>query len=126
MHNFYAEAETSWVEKFPKSGFENISENAGLGERLLYGLKICVIGMLVVFAVLAVLCLILYLFKVYYNVITKKAASKKTADAANIPAPAASAESDEETVVAVATAAIAASRNESDAAFKVISITKIN
>ena len=125
MHNFFAEAETSYVEKFAKSGFDNISENAGIGERFLYGLKICVIGMLVVFAVLAVLCLILYLFKVYYNVSNKKAAAKKTAAPVSAPV-AASTESDEETVVAVATAAIAASRNESDAAFKVISITKIN
>ncbi len=125
MHNFFAEAETSWVEEFSKSGFENIPENAGLGERFIYGLKICAIGMLIVFAVLAVLCLILYLFKVYYNVSTKKAAAKKTAAPVSAPA-VSSSETDEETLVAVATAAIAASRNDSDAAFKVISITKIN
>ena len=131
MYNFFNEAaaslveETSWMEKFPKSGFDNISENAGFGERLIYGLKICAIGMLVVFAVLAVLCLVLYLFKLYYNMSTKKAAEKKAASAVSAPA-VSSAETDEETLVAVATAAIAASRNESDAAFKVISITKIN
>ncbi len=107
-----------------KSGFEQLAENATFSERLLYGLKVCLIGMLIVFAVLAILCGVLYLFKLYYMLSQKKKAP--AAAPAEKPAPAGDAPNDEELTVAVATAAIAAARNESDAAFKVISITKID
>jgi len=108
-----------------KSGFEELAENATVSERLLYGLKVCLIGMLIVFAVLAILCGVLYLFKLYYKLSQKKKAPS-TAPVEN-PAPAAAGVTeDEELTVAIATAAIAAARNDSDAAFKVISIKKID
>ena len=114
---------SSWPEKF-SSGYPNLAENASFAEKLIYGLKVCLIGMLIVFAVLAILCAVLYCFKIYY-----KLSQKKKQPAAEIAKPAVSAPGaadDEELTVAIATAAIAAMRNESDAAFRIISIQKID
>ncbi len=107
-----------------KSGFENLAEDASFVDRLLYGLRVCAIGMLVVFAVLIFLCGILYLFKLYYKLTQKKKSPAPAVQPAAAATPAA--EDDEELTVAVATAAIAAARNDSDAAFKVVSIRKID
>lgn len=110
-------------EAFTKSGFENLAENATFTDRLLYGLRVCAIGMLIVFAVLLILCGVLYLFKLYYKLSQKKKAQpavQPAAPAANTGA------DDEELTVAMATAAIAAARNDSDAAFRIVSIRKID
>lgn len=109
---------------FPISGFENLSKDASFVERLLYGLKFAAIGILTVFLILTLLMAVLYVFKlVFYR---KPKAGTKAAPV-NSPSaqPAPSAANDEATLVAIATAAIAASRSESDCAFKVISVTKI-
>lgn len=103
------------------SGYANMPEDASLGERFSYGIKVVGIGMSVVFMVLLILMAILYIFKLV--AVSKKPA--KPEPAVKPAAPAAKAEDDEETVVAIATAAIAASRGESDCGFKVLSITKI-
>ncbi len=110
-------------EAFTKSGFENLAEDATFTDRLLYGLRVCAIGMLIVFAVLLILCGVLYLFKLYYKLSQKKKAQpvvQPAAPAANTGA------DDEELTVAIATAAIAAARNDSDAAFRIVSIKKID
>ena len=89
---------------FPKSGIENLAADASFGEKLAYALKYAAIGLFSVFG------------------------SKKKATATTAPAPKAAeapAGDSEEELVAVATAAIAAYRGESDCAFKVISINKI-
>ncbi|MDD4124315.1 MAG: OadG family protein [Eubacteriales bacterium] len=93
-------------------------------DRLLYGLKICAIGMTVVFLVLFILFIVLYCFKLYYNAGQKKISSAKDIPVDNVPVSSA-APDDEETVAILATAAISASRNDKEAAFKVISIKKI-
>lgn len=114
---------SGWQAEFG-SGYPNLAENASFAEKLVYGLKVCLIGMLIVFAVLAILCAVLYCFKIYY-----KLSQKKKQSAAEIAQPAVSAPGaadDEELTVAIATAAIAAMRNESDAAFRIISIQKID
>ena len=108
---------------FPKSGIENLAADASFGEKLAYALKYAAIGLMTVFMVLIIIMAVLYLFKLF-----SVFGSKKKATATTAPAPKAAeapAGDSEEELVAVATAAIAAYRGESDCAFKVISINKI-
>lgn len=105
--------------------YPNLDPNAPLGEKFMYGLQVAGIGMAVVFLVLIVLMLILYVFKLFATAGAKKPAEASKAAPAAPVAPAAPAADDEQTIVAVATAAIAAERGESQCAFKVISITKL-
>ena len=118
-----AAADSSWVETF-SSGMENLNPNAPFSEKLLYGLKIALIGIVVVFLILAIIRAVLVVF----NLIFKNKSAAKPAERETAPAPVqkpVSGALDEETVVAVATAAIAAARGEEKCAFNVISITKI-
>lgn len=92
-----------------------------LGEKLLFGLQVAAIGLLMVFAVLILLWAIIALMAKIFGSVSKKAEPK----AAPAPVVVSSSEADESEVVAVATAAIAASRGESNCAFKVVSIQKI-
>lgn len=108
---------------------EDISEGSSLAERANVGVQVVAIGMGVVFGVLILLIGILQLFKLFA---LKKSVTPevKAPIAAPAPAPvaapvAAVPASEEEAIVAIATAAIAASRGESDCAFKVLSIKKI-
>ncbi len=120
---------------FPGSGFENLAKDASFMDRLVYGLKICGIGMIVVFLVLVFLWFILYCSKFLNNKNAKKetlpgdeAAPATVSAVTAVPGTStvSAADSiDEQTVVVVATAAITASRNAKDAAFKVISVKKI-
>lgn len=116
---------TSAKGTFSKSGYSNLNENASIGERFMYGLRVTGIGMVVVFLVLIIIMAILYVFKLVALAGTKKEVSASQAAPAAPVASASTGNADEETVVAVATAAIAASRGASSCAFKVISITKI-
>ena len=118
-----AAADSSWVETF-SSGMENLNPNAPFSEKLLYGLKIALIGIVVVFLILAIIWAVLFVF----NLIFKNKSAEKPAERETAPAPVqkpVSGAPDEETAVAVATAAIAAARGEEKCAFNVISITKI-
>lgn len=118
-----AAADSSWVETF-SSGMENLNPNAPFSEKLLYGLKIALIGIVVVFLILAIIWAVLFVF----NLIFKNKSAEKPAERETAPAPVqkpVSGTLDEETAVAVATAAIAAARGEEKCAFNVISITKI-
>lgn len=112
---------------FEKSGLANLAQDASFGDRLSYGLKYAAVGMVTVFMVLTIIMAVLYLFKLAYVITSKKKASATTAAPAvdNQAQTAASSADSEEELVAVATAAIAAYRGESDCAFNVISITKI-
>ena len=103
---------------------ENLNPNAPFSEKLLYGLKIALIGIVVVFLILAIIWAVLFVF----NLIFQNKSAAKPAERETAPAPVqkpVSGALDEETVVAVATAAIAAARGEEKCAFNVISITKI-
>ena len=104
--------------------YPNLDPNASLGDKFMYGLQVAGIGMAVVFLVLIVLMLILYVFKLFATAGAKKPAEAPKAAPAATAAPAPAAD-DEQTIVAIATAAIAAERGESQCAFKVISITKL-
>lgn len=108
---------------------EDISEGSSLAERASVGVQVVAIGMGVVFGVLILLIGILQLFKLFA---TEKPAKAETKAPVAVPTPAPVAApvaavpaSEEEAIVAIATAAIAASRGESDCAFKVLSIKKI-
>lgn len=108
------------------SGFANISPDAPIGERLMYGFQVAGIGMAVVFLVLVLIMAILYVFKLFATSGAKKPAEAPKAAPAPAPAaPVAPATDDEQLIVAIATAAIAAERSESACAFKVLSITKL-
>lgn len=112
---------------FPGSGLANLAQDASFGERLGYGLKYAAVGMITVFMVLIIIMAVLYIFKFVSVIVSKKKASASTAaPAVNSQSQTAASSADsEEELVAVATAAIAAYRGESDCAFNVISITKI-
>ena len=56
-----AAADSSWVETF-SSGMENLNPNAPFSEKLLYGLKIALIGIVVVFLILAIIWAVLFVF----------------------------------------------------------------
>jgi sodium pump decarboxylase gamma subunit len=114
----------SLQDSFAKSGFEDLAKDASFTDRLLYGLRVCAIGMLIVFAVLLILCGVLYLFKLYYMMTQKKKSPDPVARSAAAAEVAVA--DDEELTVAIATAAIAAARNDSDAAFRIVSIRKID
>lgn len=112
--------------------FEIIGRGEGtLMERLVHGGKVTLVGMIVVFSVLIVLMVILYLFRLIFARKSRKA-PEEPVKKVSAPAPAAApvaapaAANNEDELVAVATAAIAAARGESDCAFDVISITKVN
>ena len=92
-----------------------------LGERA--SVKMLLPMILMFGVVLIILMAVLYVFKLF--------SSKKSKQAVQAPEnktalPSAGAQDDEETIVAVATAAIAASRGESECAFRVISVRKLS
>ena len=105
------------------SGYPTLDPDAPIGEKFMYGLQVAGIGMAVVFLVLILIMAILYVFKLFATSGAKKPVeAPKAAPAA---APAAPVANDEQLIAAIATAAIAAERGESECAFKVISITKL-
>ncbi len=99
-----------------------------LGTALLFGASILLIGMVTVFAVLCILWLFIYLFKLLFHELpAKRAAKKRTAPI--ITAVEKSAEdtgSGDEEIVAVIAAAIAMAESEhSGMKFKVVSFRKV-
>ena len=108
------------------SGYPNIDVDAPITEKLMYGVEVAVIGMAVVFLVLILIMAILYVFKLFATSGAKKPAEAPKAAPATAPAaPVTPTADDEQLIVAIATAAIAAERGESECAFKVLSITKL-
>ena len=61
-----AAADSSWVETF-SSGMENLNPNAPFSEKLLYGLKIALIGIVVVFLILAIIWAVLFVFNLIFK-----------------------------------------------------------
>ncbi len=106
----------------------NIVGNDSLADRAAFGLEVTLIGMGVVFGVLLLLIGVLQVFKLFSKKQPKPAETKEAVSApapVAVPVTAPAPASEEEAIVAIATAAIAASRGESDCAFKVLSIKKI-
>ena len=127
-----AESETANTDsgRFAKSNYPKLPENASFSERVVYGLKVVGIGMGIVFLVLIILMAVLYVFKLVAKSKSKSKEKKAQPENGNVPLPQNAAPdgsgNEEELVVAIATAAIAASRGESDCAFRVISVTKLS
>lgn len=111
----------------PIVDFQNF-EFSQLGEALLFGLAILVIGMITVFAVLCILWLFLYLFKlVFHDLPAKRSSKKSAAPIVNIVE-----KSDEDTknddgeIIAVIAAAISmAESDNSGMKFRVVSFRKV-
>lgn len=111
----------------PIVDFSNF-EFSQLGEALLFGLAILAIGMLAVFAVLSILWLFLYLFKLcFHDLPAKKAAKKSTAPVVSaVEKQNDEAKVDEGELIAVIAAAIAMAENDnSGMKFKVVSFRKV-
>ena len=99
-----------------------------LGEAIVFGIAILVIGMLTIFAVLCLLWLCLYLFKLFlHDLPKKKSNSRKAEPVVIIPERVAeSTDSDEEELVAVITAAIAMAESDySGMKFRVVSFKRV-
>ncbi len=117
------------IEDFSKPiiDFSNF-EFSQLGEALLFGLAILVIGMVTVFTVLCILWLFLYLFKLFFHELpTKKAAKKKSAPViSTVEKTTDDKKVDDGELIAVIAAAIAmAESDNSGMKFKVVSFRKV-
>lgn len=126
------ETTSEYMTVFP-SGFENLPENATLMERLAYGGKVTLIGMVTVFLVLILIWALCALMGKVFGGAGKKSQSEDKAPKENVPtAPvseakaasnaAASSSADYSTVAVVASAAIAAYRGEDTVNFNISSI----
>lgn len=117
------------IEDFSKPiiDFQNF-DISQLGNAFLFGLSMLAIGMITIFAVLCLLWLCIYLFRLFFHEIPEKKAAKKAA-----AIPAAVVEKTEEVVtsnegeiVAVIAAAIAMAESEhSGMKFRVVSFRRV-
>lgn len=117
------------IEDFSKPivDFSNF-EFSQLGEALVFGGAILLIGMATIFSVLCLLWLFLAIFKaVFQNVGNKKVSKKKASSAVETVEQASdTGTSDEGELVAVITAAIAmAEKENSDMKFRVVSFKRV-
>lgn len=104
----------------------------GILDRLFYGLQVAAIGIGIVFAILAIIMGVLYLFELLFYKLPAKKAGKpvepKPAPAPKAPAaPVAAASADDDEVVAVISAAIAAyyEQNAPTSKYKIKSFRRI-
>ncbi len=99
-----------------------------MSEILAYGTKMLLVGMGIVFAVLALLCVILLIFKSVFGAIGSKAEEKPVTKKAEAPAPVSVPviETEDEEIVAVIAAAIAAASSEfPNKKFRVVSFKRL-
>jgi Na+-transporting methylmalonyl-CoA/oxaloacetate decarboxylase gamma subunit len=124
---------SAYMTTFPKSGFENLPENATLMDRLAYGGKITLIGMITVFLVLIIIwALCAVMGKIFGGAGKKENDSQKKAQenapAGNAPAVQTAVQKpvvpsvSNDMVAVVASAAIAAYRGEDTVNFNISSI----
>ena len=105
---------------------EQLTTTMELSDRIGYALQRTLIGLLIVFGVLAIIWLVLSLFKVVFYKDPNKKSEEKAAPVAE-PAPATvAARSDDGAVVAAIIAAITAMRNEegNTSSFRVVSFKR--
>lgn len=113
--------------KLPIVDFSNF-EFSQIGEAFLYGGSVLLIGMATVFAVLCILWLCLYLFRLaFHDLPAKKAAKKNVAQVLTpIEKSTDSEKTDDGEIIAVIAAAIAMAESENHGAqFKVVSFRRI-
>lgn len=99
-----------------------------MSEILAYGTKMLLVGMGIVFAVLALLCIVLLISKSIFNAIGSNAEKKPVANKADAPTPASAPVSvtDDEEIIAVIAAAIAAASSEfPNKKFRVVSFKRL-
>ena len=100
----------------------------GFTEKLVFGGQMVLIGMSVIFAVLSLLWLCLYIFKVFFHDIPSKKKADKAAKTVVEVAPvkqAVAARNDDDEIVAVIAAAIAAAESENAGLkFRVVSFRR--
>lgn len=111
----------------PIIDFENF-EFTQIGDALLYGLSVLAIGMITIFAVLCLLWLFLYLFKlVFHDHPMKKKAKTNLSPTTSIQEKVnETAKADDEEIIAVIAAAIAMAESEnSGMKFRVVSFRKV-
>ena len=117
------------IEDFSKAivDFQNF-EVSQLGDALLFGGAILLIGMTAIFAVLSIILLCLTLFKLFFHDIPAKRAEAKSAHETKVEvadAPVAQSENDDGEIIAAIAAAIAMAESEgSGAKFRVVSFTR--
>ena len=100
-------------------------DTSSIEGKLSMGLQVTVLGMLIVFSVLAILFLSLLLFRVVFHDLPAKIKQKKTATPAIAPVQTEAVTNDAEIVAAI-TAAIMASQDETKGArFRVVSFKRI-
>ena len=106
---------------------QNIADidTSSIEGKLSMGLQVTVLGMLIVFAVLAVLFLCLLLFRLAFHDLPAKIKQKKSVQPATVDVPTETVANDD-VIVAVITAAIMASQDETqEARFRVVSFRRI-
>lgn len=96
-------------------------KNAPFGERIVYGGKMLLVGLLIVFSVLVILWLALELFGLIVKRLDEK--NKKAAPVTETVAPVTK-ETDDLQLIAILTAAIAASESAPAARFRVVSFKR--
>ena len=97
-----------------------------IGEALVFGAAILLIGMVTIFAVLCILWLFLILFKFVFHDLAEKRASKRTATLVNVSDRSNEvSQPDNAEIIAVIAAAIAAAESEnSNTKFRVVSFRR--
>ena len=98
-----------------------------MSEILAYGTKMLLVGMGIVFSVLALLCIVLLIFKSIFGAIGSKAEAVHEAKAPETPVvsiPAANT-ADEEIVAVIAAAIAAASSENPNKSFRVVSFKRL-
>ena len=109
------------------SVFERFLNNIDLtfGDKLFGGLMILIIGMVTVFAVLALIWLLLILFKLAFHDLPAKRKAQQVVTDVVEQSPIAVASNNDEEIVAVIAAAIAMAESESDGVkFRVVSFRR--
>ena len=111
----------------PIIDFENF-EFTQIGDALIFGLSILAIGMLTIFAVLCLLWLFLYLFRIVFHDLPSKKNAKKgsVTTVSTVEKAVEKNEADDSEIIAVIAAAIAMAESEnSGMKFKVVSFRKV-
>ena len=111
----------------PIIDFENF-EFTQIGDALIFGLSILAIGMLTIFAVLCLLWLFLYLFRIVFHDLPLKKAAKKSSvtTVSTVEKTVETNDADDNEIIAVIAAAIAMAESEnSGMKFKVVSFRKV-
>lgn len=105
-------------------GTKHLLSEVGFLDTLTFGLQMLLIGMVAVFAVLALLWFCLYLFRILFHDLPAKKAKETPVEEVE-PAPVAVPATDDDEIVAVIAAAIAAAESENAGLkFRVVSFRR--